>query len=555
MLGEQVAFTAVVSAPGFAGTPTGTVTFTIDGHEKAPVPLSFVGGQYEAQFVTSTLTVGKHTVTAAYSGDTKVSDSGGSLPTQTVSAPTPAPSTTTLKSSLNPSTVGESVTFTAVVNATGFQGTPTGTVTFTIDGHTETPVPLKVVGGVDEARFTTSTLTAGQHAVAATYSGDAKVSGSAGSLPKQTVNTVNSHPTVITLSSALNPSTVGQDVTFTAVVSAGPSAGMPTGTVTFTIDGTSQPPVALSLFNGHEQASFATSNLSAGKHSINARYNGNSAFASSTPSSPLTQTVNLLPTTAILGSSANPSTVGEQIVFTATVDPPGGTRIPTGDVTFTIDGHKEPPVPLREVGGSIEAAFSISTLTAGTHKISATYDGDTTFAASNPSGPITEIVHDPAVEGPKVVKVLRYGVHWQPTVLVLSFSAALDPTSAQDPRNYVIVGPEGGRDAIGTAVYDPTTHTVTLRPRSRIDIHYAYRLTVVGTGADGVTGADGTRLGAVHAGDPGQDFVTTLTWRNLVLTPDEVAKYLSPRQTHPAGALSHRFGAKMASPTEAQSFG
>ncbi len=80
---------------------------------------------------------------------------------------------TTLTSSLNPSTVGQQVTFTAVVTASGFAGTPAGSVTFTIDGQARAPVSLSVVGGADEAQFATSTLTAGQHTVSAAYSGDA----------------------------------------------------------------------------------------------------------------------------------------------------------------------------------------------------------------------------------------------------------------------------------------------------------------------------------------------------------------------------------------------
>ena len=129
------------------------------------------------------------------------------------------------------------MTFTAVVTAPGFAGTPTGTVTFTIDGHAQSPVPLSVVGGVDEAKFAISTLTAGQHSVTAAYSGNTNVSPSSGSLPTQIVNAANLHSTTTTLVSSLNPSKVGQQVTFTAVVSAGAFAGTPTGTVTFTIDG------------------------------------------------------------------------------------------------------------------------------------------------------------------------------------------------------------------------------------------------------------------------------------------------------------------------------
>ena len=77
-----------------------------------------------------------------------------------------AATTTTLASSLNPSNVGQSVTFTASVTPE-FSGTVTGTVAF-YDGTTL----LKTValsGGV--AKFTTSTLTSGTHTITATYNG------------------------------------------------------------------------------------------------------------------------------------------------------------------------------------------------------------------------------------------------------------------------------------------------------------------------------------------------------------------------------------------------
>ncbi len=50
---------------------------------------------------------------------------------------------TTVISSLNPSFLGDPVAFTASVTAPGFQGTLTGSVTFTIDGHAGTPVALR----------------------------------------------------------------------------------------------------------------------------------------------------------------------------------------------------------------------------------------------------------------------------------------------------------------------------------------------------------------------------------------------------------------------------
>ncbi len=75
----------------------------------------------------------------------------------------------TLASSSNPSSFGQTVTFTSTVPAT-FKtvGTPSGTVTF-VDGATKlATVPL----ASGQAIYTTSTLTVGNHRIRAIYSGD-----------------------------------------------------------------------------------------------------------------------------------------------------------------------------------------------------------------------------------------------------------------------------------------------------------------------------------------------------------------------------------------------
>jgi hypothetical protein len=75
-------------------------------------------------------------------------------------------STTTVQSSVNPSTAGQAVTFTATVTG----NSPTGTVQF-FDGANPLGGPVTLVGGV--ATLTTSALAGGSHVITATYSGDA----------------------------------------------------------------------------------------------------------------------------------------------------------------------------------------------------------------------------------------------------------------------------------------------------------------------------------------------------------------------------------------------
>ena len=126
-------------------------------------------------------------------------------------------------------------------------------------------------------------------------------------------------------------------------------------------------------------------------------------------------------------------------------------------------------MPLQVVKGSDQASLSIASLTEGTHTINVTYSGDAKFAASAVAGPLVQTVNaviPPGVDGPTVVTVKRFGIHMQQTVLVLSFNDGLDPTSAQNLNNYKIVGPDGRAVRIGSAVFDPATNSVTLRPRA-----------------------------------------------------------------------------------------
>src|SRR5581483_9441490 len=81
VFGQSVTLTATVAAatPG-SGTPTGVVTFTVDGAPQTPVVLS--GGH--ATLVTSALGVGPHTVTAAFGGEPNFAMSTSSNFVQTV---------------------------------------------------------------------------------------------------------------------------------------------------------------------------------------------------------------------------------------------------------------------------------------------------------------------------------------------------------------------------------------------------------------------------------------------------------------------------------------
>jgi hypothetical protein len=91
--------------------------------------------------------------------------------------------------------------------------------------------------------------------------------------------TVNLASTTTTLTSSLNPSMSGQSVTFTATVAAtAPGSGTPTGMVNFKEGNTM---LGTGMLNASGQATFTTSSLSVGTHTIVASYLGDNNFAAS----------------------------------------------------------------------------------------------------------------------------------------------------------------------------------------------------------------------------------------------------------------------------------
>jgi uncharacterized repeat protein (TIGR03803 family) len=180
----------------------------------------------------------------------------------------------TLTSNRNPSYVGQSVTFLAVVSGSGV--TPTGSVTF----KAGTTVLGTVTLDNGQASLTTTFTKSAKLSIVASYSGDPNYQAT-NSIPLSQV--VKQYTTSTALASSLNPSTHGQAVTFTATVSAaGPAPG---GFVTFKNGSTWLGKASLS----GNVAKITTSNLPVGTLSITARYDGDSAHATST--SPILQQV------------------------------------------------------------------------------------------------------------------------------------------------------------------------------------------------------------------------------------------------------------------------
>jgi len=257
--GQPITLTAQVLslAPATAPPNTGTVSFYVGNSFLGSVPVS----NGTATFTTSFNGGGPFTLYAVFTDSPEFAPSAASI-SQAVSRGT----TTSVTTSPNPSAPGQPVVLTATVKPVALGGAiPTGSVSF-FDGATFIgSAPL--VAGV--AQLTLPAFSVGSHAIVAAFNGSVLYDPSSSTAVTQSVVST----TLTTLTSAPNPSSVGQPVTFTATVSptvAGAPA--PTGTVSF-FNGASFLGVA-NLTNG--VATFTTSALPAGSNVIMAYFNGSS---------------------------------------------------------------------------------------------------------------------------------------------------------------------------------------------------------------------------------------------------------------------------------------
>ena len=258
--------------------------------------------------------------------------------------------------------------------AHGFNSLATNNVTTIVNGSTDLFVP-----GTNSTNVTPYNLL---RTVEDMY-GLTPLGGSAGASDLDTNGSGQLAPvassiaaTSTSIASNVNPSTFGQNVTFSATVNS--VSGTPGGTVTFK-DGSAT--LGTASLNASGVATFSTSSLSAASHSISAIYGGSASFAGST-SGALAEVVNpvaAVATSTVVGASANPSALGQSVTFSATVSSTTA-GIPAGTVQFRIDGANfGSPVALSNGSATSAAA---ATLAAGGHTITAVYSGDSTFAGS-----------------------------------------------------------------------------------------------------------------------------------------------------------------------------
>ncbi len=260
--------------------PTGTVT-VYDGATavgSATLPgVSNSGMQNVSVQLAQPLSAGTHVLTAQYSGD-------GNYPAITfgnyaLSVGRGDTSNTSLSLSATSVMAGDAVTLTAYVGGHG-HSTPQGTVEFTAGGENLGSAATNAQGS---ASVTTSSLTPGTYSVIASFTGQ---QGSTASQSSPQTLTVTQIPTTLTV--AANPATAvqGTAVTITATIGYGATSLYPSGTVTIKDGATTL--ATLPVVDG--AASFTTSTLGLGTHSLSASYSGDANFVNSSATGSVTIT-------------------------------------------------------------------------------------------------------------------------------------------------------------------------------------------------------------------------------------------------------------------------
>ena len=219
-----------------------------------------------------------------------------------------------------PSAIAYGTTLSGVLDAAATDGTSPVTGTYT---YTATPQ-----GGSASTVTAASVLGPGSYTLAVSFTPDSTGYTSAtGSVSL----TVNKAAPSIALAASANPALVSNRVTFTATLSS--SAGTPTGSVDF-YDGTTHL-ASGTLASG--VATYATSSLTAGTHSITASYAGDSYFLSAASPAVSQVVSDLTLDIAAGGSSTATVSAGGTATYNLTIGPSTGTTFPAA-VTLSASG-------------------------------------------------------------------------------------------------------------------------------------------------------------------------------------------------------------------------
>lgn len=390
---------ATGSVTGINGVSIGTPSFTYNGSAEPPVNAgshavvaSFAGdGNYEPASATATITIGKGQVVLSWNQPAAIVY-GTPLGTPQLNASSNVPGAfaySPAAGTVLAAGTGHSLTATFVpADAANYAGASVGTSIGVVaaplsiranDSAKAVGAPLPVftasaAGFVNGDTFATlsGTLAFATTATPQSPVGTYPVTVSGLSSPNYAITFVTGTLGVVrggvnvSVSTSPAPSGLNQPMTFTANASAAaPAAGTPGGTVRF-FDGTIL--LGTSTLAGGI-ASLTTAGLTAGIHTIEARYDGDASFEAGSGSA--SHTVNSAAATPsiTIASNRNPSSVGQSVTLTATLG------MSAGPVSGTVQFYDGAALLGSSAIVSGSATFTTTAFAAGSHAIAVRYLG------------------------------------------------------------------------------------------------------------------------------------------------------------------------------------
>ena len=401
-LGSTISFTATVSGPSGAASPTGVGTWIITGVTGVTACATTSGPTQQSTNVATyscSLVAG---VTGTYSATFSVASAGAynavsGIPSSTSTVVAPATPTILLVPSGAP-TLGGPLTFTATVTGASNSAAPSGTLNWSISGTGNVTACSSNTGPITAGNVTTytcgiSTPIVGTYIAQATYVGDSNYS-TVTSTPL-TITISKQFPT-IALAASPNP-TVGGTTTLTTTVTGVANAAIPGGAVLWTITDPNQATIVCTNHTTSTNGNIRTDTCSfvttiPGIYNASSTIGTDANYLSATSSTVQISLTTAVPTIALTGNPSNPS-VGTSITFEAVVNGVNGQSAPSGVVTWYISGVASTCTTQSGPTTSSSSAIYdcvVATPTSGVYTAGVSYGGDITYAAL-PRGATTPI--------------------------------------------------------------------------------------------------------------------------------------------------------------------
>jgi hypothetical protein len=408
--GTAAASTIIVSGTN-TGTgvavPSGTLSYSLDG--AAAVQLPLVSGQASVP-VSAGVTVGTHTLSLSYSGDTSYSAVSGATVSVTVNTATPTISWA----------APTSIVYGTALSSAQLNAVATGVTGVVLDGSfTYSPAAGTV-------------LSAGQHTITATFTPTdstdyTTVTATVAITVTDSASTISwATPAAITYGTSLDATQLNATSTVDGTMTYSPGAGRVLSAGTHTLQVTFTPTDAtdyktatasVSLIVNSAPLTIAANSVSRTYGTANPTFTGTmtgvqggdvlvESFSTSATASSISGSYTIVPSvtgsalsnytvtaqngvltvtqaTAVptLSISASDVTAGTAVSFVASL-PATSTSTPTGTVIF-LDGTTT--LGTASLNASGTAMYTTSSLAAGLHSISAFYSGDSDFASATTS--------------------------------------------------------------------------------------------------------------------------------------------------------------------------